>query len=167
MLLTCVCNYLLFVVSLGIWHNARYQDCENVEKKGRNLGQRLNGLLNSIYRFLATRPDLTVIWRTTGFTDGIAPDRVHRIDNFVMKHIDMYNHQNAPSPHRGTIAYVHWSGAVEPRSFGANRLVGDNPSHYGLQPRMVLLQMIANKLKDLEESQTVTVIPASRNCTKT
>jgi hypothetical protein len=44
------------------------------------------------------------------------------------------------------LSYVDWGGAILPRSFGEDRIVGDMPAHNGLEPRHVLLQMITNEL---------------------
>jgi hypothetical protein len=44
--------------------------------------------------------------------------------------------------------YLNWGGAVEPRSFGEQRNVGDHVAHYGLETRLVQMQMMTNYLPD-------------------
>jgi len=51
-------------------------------------------------------------------------------------------HQN----HNNQVQYIHWGGAMEPRSFGPARIHGDTEAHYGLEARLVFLQMLTNVL---------------------
>jgi hypothetical protein len=50
------------------------------------------------------------------------------------------------------ISYVNWGDAVAPRSFAAERIVGDLKPHYGLEPRQMLVQMITNQLAYMDRT---------------
>jgi len=57
--------------------------------------------------------------------------------------------EDATRIHRNSsnqVQYIHWGGAVEPRSFGSARIRGDTVAHYGLEARLVFLQMLTNVL---------------------
>jgi hypothetical protein len=45
------------------------------------------------------------------------------------------------------VRYVDWGGAVIHRSFGDERIEGDIWTHYGLEARLVAVQMVANQLE--------------------
>ena len=59
------------------------------------------------------------------------------------------------TPKRQTLTYVNWGGAVSPRSHNGERIVGDHVAHYGLEPRLALLQMMTNRLMELGGYQLV------------
>jgi hypothetical protein len=55
---------------------------------------------------------------------------------------------SADSFRGGVFTHVNWGAAVEPRSFGKERNVGDHVAHCGLESRLVLFQMMTNHLRD-------------------
>jgi hypothetical protein len=67
-----------------------------------------------------------------------------------MDNIDQhYAGNNNNNNNNNKMTYVNWGEAVEPRSFGAERLSGDMHAHYSHEPRVVLIQMITNHLHDV------------------
>jgi hypothetical protein len=90
----------------------------------------------------------TIIWRTSGFRDDntyfeyfmeINEKAVAQISSIATR---LQQENNTVS----NLTCINWSGAIYPRSFGSDRIVGDHPEHYGLQGRLVLIQMITNHL---------------------
>jgi hypothetical protein len=97
----------------------------------------------------------TIIWRTTGFQNNKANSEyfmeinkkaVAQIDSIATR---LQHEKNTVS----NLTCINWSGAVYPRSFGENRIKGDHPEHYGLQGRLVLIQMITNHLASRQQGK--------------
>ncbi|CAB9527879.1 expressed unknown protein [Seminavis robusta] len=150
----------VMILSLGIWDVVRQGDCQK-KQGGRPLRARILYTLDALTKLNQKRPKLKIIWRTSGYSfplqdDESEHDEVNQtnvMNDIVMDHLDKQQQLSAEKAtttitnHNHWMTYVNWGGAVEPRSFGANnRLAGDIPAHYGIQPRLVLHQMIANTM---------------------
>lgn len=70
----------------------------------------------------------------------IAQENHHATLELNQAIMDAIDQNNEPR-----LSYVNWGEAVAPRSF-QERIQGDLKPHYGLEPRLVLLQMVANQL---------------------
>jgi hypothetical protein len=141
----------LWVMALGVWHADRPWDCDRT----RPLAEQVDVALRALDLVLARRPELTVVWRTSGYS-GKAGSRSDAAREFSRHLMDRLDERAAAAAGDGGVyrmTYVDWGSAVEPRSFGADRIAGDIHAHYGLEPRLVLVQMIANRLRDLERQQ--------------
>jgi hypothetical protein len=57
----------------------------------------------------------------------------------VMDQIDQFGQSSK-------LSYIDWAAAVRARSLGPNRIKGDHIFHYGVEPRLVLVQMLTNHL---------------------
>jgi hypothetical protein len=44
------------------------------------------------------------------------------------------------------IGLVDWGGVMEHRSYGKDRIDGDNPAHYGLEGRTLYIQQLMHEL---------------------
>lgn len=126
------------VVGLGVWYAARPIECAD----RRDKYEVLNDTLRSITKLAQARPDLTIVWRSSGYSDSHAREVLDEINQRSRAFIENSQVNN--------LKYLDWAAAVESRSFGDSRISGDISTHYGLQPRLVLAQMIANTLKDVE-----------------
>jgi hypothetical protein len=77
--------------------------------------------------------------------------QVQQMNDFLVDEIDKYA-ANYTATRRGLISnltYINWGGgAVEPRSLDEERIYGDNKAHYGIEPRLVMIQQITNFLQD-------------------
>ena len=63
-----------------------------------------------------------------------------------MDYFDSHNELQQQS-NNSLVEYLHWGGAVEARSFGDKRISAeDHYNHYGLEARLVFLQMLTNVL---------------------
>jgi hypothetical protein len=69
------------------------------------------------------------------------------MEHKMMDKLDAYmdSHPNI----RHQFSYVNWADAIATRSFGNVRIRGDIKAHYGLEPRLVLIQMITNRLNEM------------------
>jgi hypothetical protein len=91
----------------------------------------------------------TIIWRTSGFSDdkGASDEFYFEVNKRVLDQINsigirLQQENNTVS----NLTCINWPGAIYPRSFGRERIKGDSSDHYGLEARLVLIQMITNHL---------------------
>ena len=127
-----------------------HQLAEGVSLQNESLG--LLGELQSRSR--------AVIWRTSGFnSDGSRQEFVQAMNDHAMDRIDelagaTWKEAVAwEEDHRvSNLNYVDWGGVVLERSFGKQRITGDTDAHYGLEPRLALIQMITNQIISREET---------------
>lgn len=129
------------IIASGVWHAARPIEC--VDRRDKY--EVLNDTLQSIAELAQARPSLTILWRSSGYSDSHASEVLDGINKIARVFIESSRVNN--------IKYIDWAAAIGPRSFGEDRIAGDLATHYGLQPRLVLAQMIANTLKDTETCQ--------------
>jgi len=88
---------------------------------------------------------ITVVWRTSGYNaDGSHQDFVKEMNNRAMHNIEQI--ETAALPARSNLTYVDWGGAMFPRSFGDQRISGDNGASYGPEAHHMLVQMVTNHL---------------------
>jgi hypothetical protein len=65
-----------------------------------------------------------------------------------------FNHSNFQASEQ--FSYVNWGDAIAARAFDAQRISGDTDAHYGIEPRMVLVQMINNRYQEMLQSEKTT-----------
>jgi hypothetical protein len=132
-------NMDLIVVALGIWEVLRPWDCK---ADNRTLENITAAAIHSVYQFERSTHK-RIIWRTSGYPDHgpTFSDAVTKINDMVMDMID----QTTDNTH---FSYLNWGGAVQPRSKPGERIAGDVKAHYGLEPRLVLIEMITNQLQE-------------------
>lgn len=144
-------HYDVIIISLGIWHDVRPRDCRLID------GETISAVTNEAIEILGNitsieLPDIRIIWRTGGWKKDVAHES-HKatleFNRVIMDTIDGH-HSNS-----STMSYVNWGDAVLPRSF-EERIVGDLKPHYGLEPRHVLVQMIANQVERMDQMNAVT-----------
>jgi len=158
-LATVINHANVLIISDGIWHNVRARDCDT--KGGIEVVKtHFHSIFKALIQLEKDRPDLTIIWRTTGFSEKHDPTIMYQTNEHVMDQFDQHilSRRRKEPPHHplgldahGGLTYVHWGGAIQARSFGKERLNGDIPAHYGLTPRLVLIQMITNVLREQQQ----------------
>lgn len=79
-----------------------------------------------------------VLWRTSGFNALNHSKHYRRLHEFNRRAIDFSKNSN--------IVAIDWGGAIEPRSYGKNRIVGDTDNHYGVSARLLLVQMATQQI---------------------
>jgi hypothetical protein len=89
----------------------------------------------------------TIIWRTSGFHKDLPKEFMFELNKRVLDQINsistrLQQENNTVS----NLTCINWAGAVLPRSFGSDRIHGDTGDHYGLEARLVLVQMVTNQL---------------------
>jgi hypothetical protein len=147
-------NVKVIVISIGPWEIRKPGTCVGGNK---TLDEWIDVTVDVIEAF-QQETNITIVWKTSGFIQGSqnsAMSNLTRVMNSrVMDRIDALRANDdtaglrADSFRGGVFTYVNWGAAVEPRSFGKERNVGDHVAHYGLESRLVLFQMMTNHLRD-------------------
>jgi hypothetical protein len=143
-------DYSLLIVSLGVWETVRKNDC--TDKNNTSISfpnstyESLTKALDDLCRLQG--PSLAVVWRTSGFQDNDIAGNVYLedINERSMGHIDSFNEANRGN---SNITYVDWGTEVLPRSNGVERIKGDIRPHYGLEARLLFLQLLMNELNPI------------------
>jgi hypothetical protein len=135
-------NLDVMIVSLGVWYGDRPWDCR---RPNRTSVMDVEDAVHVLHQLLEVRPNLQVIWRTSGWSSSNKNLATIREMNNVT--IDLINREGT-----SRMSVVDWGSAVEQRSFGAARIQGDMKPHYGFEPRHVLIQMISNILLNSQRS---------------
>lgn len=140
---------------------------DNERKHARSPNRRLAETLDIAAKF-ATHTGIKIVWRTSGYAkpDTVAPvnmlnDRTMNVIDALVSNIDSDNSDSSGNSKSGggitdtsnnnnnnNIMYVNWGKAMHPRSFGPDALSGDIAPHYAMEARLVLVQMITNRLYD-------------------
>jgi hypothetical protein len=82
-----------------------------------------------------------IVWRTSGYSVEKYEKPVSSLNDAVMDTIESYGAES-------NLTFIDWAGAVRERSHGPHRIEGDSMSHYGVEPRLALVQMLTNHLVD-------------------
>ena len=116
--------------------------------------ERLDTLLQLMGELQQAKPHLTIVWKTSGYStaDDSAHAKEHLVDRINERALDLLDEQQQQAAttgdvvghHHRAIQYIHWGGAVKARSFGKTRIKGDSINHYGVEARLVALQMLTN-----------------------
>lgn len=146
-------DYSLIIVSLGVWETVKKKDC---------LGDLEMFFPNATYAYLTDALEAmsklqdsstTVVWRTSGFVDEDSEGNtvLKEMNQRVIRHIhSLQTNGNDAS----NITYVDWGSEIAPRSIGGDRIQGDMPAHYGLEARLLFLQLLMNELDKTEIKTT-------------
>lgn len=152
-------DYTLIIVGSTIW------DVVGSSKQKTSAAQ-IRSDVNATIQELCKLPDhVKIIWKTSGWCEncGWTPqeDHLSRGDNYkvfaanqaAQRAIEILNRSDR-------FASVDWGREVLPKSLMEHRLKSNdgNPYHYGLVPRIVALQMIAQTMM---EWQTTPMPPPS------
>lgn len=137
----------LIVVANGIWEIDVAKICK--DPHGRSINQVLTDLVRLVDEFQQATGTF-VLFRTSGYSDhGPESQRqVQELNHFLMNEIDSLTARYVQAGGLLRLAYINWGDAVLPRSFGNNRIVGNNKAHYGVEPRLTMIQQMTNYLVD-------------------
>jgi hypothetical protein len=134
-------NFDTIIIGMGNW---------NIGK------QEVNTTLSSVTAAIDVLGKLqsvgkTIIWRTSGFRSQDKPGISNEVFFVVNKRVlDQINSISTRLQQENNtvsnLTCINWPGAIFPRSFGKTRISGDTWNHYGLEARLVFIQMVTNQL---------------------
>ena len=134
----------IIIISLGIWEGEKPWECRQLGDS-RSMLAKQNDTIALLNKMQSTRR--SVVWRTSGYVaDGSNNDFFFEMNEKAMDQIDEIR---LGANKTNNLTYVDWGGAIRPRSYGIQRISGDNKAHYGLEARYALIQMISNQFASL------------------
>jgi hypothetical protein len=132
-------NFDTIIIAAGNWDTA-------AKERKRTLSS-VTAAIDMLGKLQSSRK--TIIWRTSGFSDSKFKTHPYffEVNKRALDQINsvatrLQQEKNTVS----NLTCINWPGAIFPRSSGSDRIAGDSPSHYGLEARLVLVQMITNHL---------------------
>lgn len=140
-------DFHLIIIAAGLWDVEITSICGQPD---RTTNQVQANLIQTLDHFQQINRNKLILFRTSGYGEDAdkSLEKTMNMTNFLMDEIDRYTNQYAMQGVRNNITYINWGGAVEPRSFGYDRIKGDNKAHYGAEPRIVMIQQMTNLLND-------------------
>ena len=136
------------VFGIGAWDEGKKEVCGRYHKTD-NYTKDLLSEMNDTFLVLDEYQRLSghqLVWRTNGFFD----DKARQSDRALMHTLNRAAMDWIEKNDNAGFTYVNYGEAIEPRSFGAQRVDGGHVAHYGFEVRFVLLQMLINHLVDLK-----------------
>jgi hypothetical protein len=134
--------YDVIIIMMGVWDFGGHKARQHCERKGfgRSFPKNALRMLRRALR-AASHINTTLVWRTTGYHQwgehtAIFQQANAEIRNFIQSQKNMVLMDLEP--------------AIAARSFGQTRIVGDNGYHYGLEARLMMIQLLMNCLKEHE-----------------
>ena len=140
-------DYSLLVVGVGVWEIVRIADCSEGGDSSSYPNATYAKLQKTVEALCKLQgPNLKIVWRTSGFdSNHVSGNEVLKeINKRAMDQIDVFNSMHPES----NITYIDWGAEIWPRSNGKDRINGDLRSHYGLEARLLLIQLLMNSLTD-------------------
>lgn len=145
-------DFDLIVVALGIWHEARPNDC----KDPLSIRQQIENIVQLQKQFVLS-PDNngpSIIWRTSGWfgrwegeQDAIQ-EYNQAIRDTIRNPLYAQNSGVKEGIRKQSLSYFDWGRAIRSRSFGTERIHGDLLAHYGLEARLAAIMMLTNMLEE-------------------
>ena len=155
----------MYIVGPGVWETVKQTACHHPLFDRMHLNQiqwpetlyRLLELTLEKLAMLAEQsPDLLIVWRTSGYYDGDEQSYVIKeLNRRATEYIDDWNenHRRRGRPEQSKFLSVDFGSAIEHRSHEKQRLRGDMQAHYGLEARILQVQMLTNLLYEYGYAQ--------------
>jgi len=154
-------QYSLYVVGPGVWETVKQSACHHplFETLQSSHGQKnhlvwpdtvyqlLQEALEKLSMLAEQSPELLIVWRTSGYYDGDTESHVIKEMNIqALQFIRDWNskHRRRGNGSGGNFLCMDFGAAVERISHGRKRLRGDMQAHYGLEVRILQVQMLTN-----------------------
>lgn len=106
-------------------------------------------IASTLHQYRPTQPT-GVLWRTCGFPSNVGQrtlQQLHEFNRQSVEWIKEYQHiMTTTRDNNGTIGWIDWGNVIWPRSIPPNRIEGDIAAHYGLQPRLLMVQMTIQQI---------------------
>jgi hypothetical protein len=135
------------IVSIGIWEAKSSMECHDPERNANTVQSDVITLLTK----LQSRQKM-IIWRTSGYHHREKHQFISDLNEHAMDKIEeIVLDQEQKNGTMSNLTFVDWGGAIRPRSFKQERIIGDTEEHYGLEPRYALIQMITNHLSSRQQ----------------
>lgn len=141
-------TYNLVVVMMGGWH--QYSQCKNSTHTDLEAWDTIPKFITKLSE-IPPQDNLTIVWSTMGTIDTRKKKKIQTTKQQNQKHVDLIlEHENDIWQHQNqlsTLTVLDWATIMYPRSNPhKDRIRGDMEAHFGLEARIVFLQMLMNHL---------------------
>jgi hypothetical protein len=133
-------KYTLVIAGAGVWDS-----CKQFRLSPTVVARRTNETVNAMQDL---SEKVSVIWKTNGLSHAVdaTNDKIKGGNEQAISRIKEIQKEHPSSANQ--LTYLDWGKHVQARSLGDKRILsGDNnPYHFGLEPRLVLLHMLSTEL---------------------
>lgn len=141
-------NVDVVIIGVGTWLFVRPWDCRLPNRTYYDVHEGILMKASQLFEQNIIKSGAKFIWRTAPYPDF--PEKkalVDEVNQDVLQHIN----SNTPSLYPpDKVGVVDFANAILPRSFNDLRIKGDIKAHHGFLSRLVLIQMVTNKLYEME-----------------
>ena len=139
-------KYSVLVISAGSWESARPLTCRRVNETDK--GVTLD-LLDFLFQEVSG-PSLFVIWKTHGpRADGERTAKMEAIDQSIVTAARSWFAEHQP-PY---MDLADFNLEIEERAHGRDRIKGDMAAHWGLEARLLSIQMVSDIIRRKQERE--------------
>lgn len=130
----------LVIISMGLWDQHQPEKCGGTRHTEASISIAVARIGELLVKLFQMRPRLTVVWRTSGWKHTGKQSLVDSFNEAIRLLSGSAQHPQ--------LILVDSAKEIQARSFGKARIHGDSPEHYGLEARLVMLQMMTNLLQN-------------------
>lgn len=146
-------EYSVLIISSGIWEVIRPWDCKGTNESVSHeaISKRQEDLLDFLLEF--SGPSMFVIYKTHGPSKHQNGEQVRIEQGLVNRSRDWFGEKQ---PKFMDLADFHW--AIRNRTYGPDRIDGDLKPHWGLEARLLSIELISNSVR-LKQERRLRGIP--------
>jgi hypothetical protein len=134
-------QYSILIFSLGIWESVKVDACPDSGIPA------LVQALEFLKEFTQEQNDILVVWKTHGGGE-LETHEERQFTSDIHRHTQRwfqeYDQQQKQQQRRNMMVLVDFGSAVRPRTYGDDRIGGDSHNHFGVDARLLSLQMMVH-----------------------
>ncbi len=142
-------EYSILVISAGIHESERPQLCQNATESDEVVASHALDLLDFLFQEVSG-PSLFVIWKTHGTKSNDQSNaKTKRIDQSIVTAARSWFAEQQP-PY---MDLADFNLEIEERTHGPDRIEGDLKAHWGLEARLLSIEMISDIVRRKQERE--------------
>ena len=141
-------EYSILVVSGGVWESIRPHVCKRANETNKGIVSHALDLLDFFHA--VSGPSLFVIWKTHGpMSDDQRTARMDQIDQSLVTAARGWFIEKQP-PYMDLVNF-YWE--IQERAHGRDRIDGDLRPHWGLEARLLSIEMVSDVVRRKQERE--------------
>lgn len=142
-------EYSVLVISGGIWESVRPWDCRRANETDEGVSSHALDLLDFLFQEVSG-PSLFVIWKTHGpQADDQRNAKMEAIDQSIVTAARSWFAEQQP-PY---MDLADFNLEIEERAHGSDRINGDLRPHWGLEARLLSIEMVSDIIRRKQERE--------------
>jgi hypothetical protein len=150
-------KYTMVVIASTIWDVAG-SNKPRYHPNAASLRVTVNKTIDSLAHLATMKPNVSFVWKTSGWCHNCkwGSPEARGATNYKVYAANEQAIQSIKSERLDNLKVIDWATHVYPRSIGDSRILsGDNnPYHYGLEPRLVFIQLLSDMIDSLLSSDS-------------